>query len=568
MTKINFKPKNPKNLFSPKMKNLLIFLLISLGLNFSLKAQEIRHLAIGKPSAIIDLKTQSGIDLVKTAWKFKAAEVVKADFNAPGPKGEDKLALYPTGKKIQTNDISPKAGNKDFDDNSWEVLKPTELEQRKGNGILSFVWYRLNVTIPQKINDLEVNGSTIVFEIVLDDYSEIWVNGQLNKTFGQAEGGAISGYNTRNRVFLTHNAQAGQQFQIAILGTNGPIADLPDNYIWIRSATLDIYQEYPKNPAWQNLGSVLMIEEDLKKVINPNIKIEKLAEGFQFTEGPVWHPDGYLLFSDPNTNVIYKYDPKTKNVAIYMTKSGYAGTDIGKYGQPGSNGLAIDAEGRLIVCQHGNRRVIRHEKKGPITIVSDNYNGKRLNSPNDLVLKSDGTVYFTDPPYGLPNFFNDAQKETPHQGIYMVKNGKTVLLSSDLGGPNGLAFSPDEKYLYVGNWDIRDIHHTKTVWRYEIKADGTLTNGKVFFEMNQTEDEEAIDGIKVDNQGYLFVSAPGGIWIISPEGKYLGKIIAPERPANMAWGDDGKTLYLTAHSGLYKISTLNGGKIAHKTANP
>ena len=136
------------------------------------------------------------------------------------------------------------------------------------------------------------------------------------------------------------------------------------------------------------------------------------------------------------------------------------------------------------------------------------------------------------------------------------------MLSTDLGGPNGIAFSPDEKYLYVSNWDIRDIHNTKTLWRYEIKPDGTLANGKVFFDMNQTDDDEALDGIKVDTKGNIFSSAPGGVWIISPEGKYLGKIIGPERPANMAWGDDGKTLYLTAHTGLYKIQTLNGGKIA------
>jgi len=159
-----------------------------------------------------------------------------------------------------------------------------------------------------------------------------------------------------------------------------------------------------------------------------------------------------------------------------------------------------------------------------------------------------------------------------YSGVFMIKNarqdatggqGKVTVVSKDLGGPNGLAFSPDEKYFYVTNWDIRDIHHTKTLWRYEVNADGTLKNGKVFFDFSFTEDDEALDGMKVDKEGNLFVSAPGGVWILSPEGKLLGKIVTPERPANMAWGDeDGKTLYLTAHTSLYKIRIATGGKFS------
>jgi gluconolactonase len=229
--------------------------------------------------------------------------------------------------------------------------------------------------------------------------------------------------------------------------------------------------------------------------------------------------------------------------------------------------LAIDQEGRLVVCQHGNRQVIRHEKKGPITVLSSHYKGKKLNSPNDLVIKSDGTVYFTDPPYGLPMAYNDPKKELNVQGVYRIVDGKTELLSSEIGGPNGLAFSPDEQYLYVSNWDIRDIHNTKTITRFPVNPDGTLGKGERFFDMNQTDDDEALDGLKVDSKGFIFASAPGGIWIISPAGKYLGKIIGPERPANMAWGDDGQTLYLTAHTGLYKIRTKNGGKIASLPAS-
>lgn len=545
------------------MKRKLIFACTFL-LAWAAQAQESRELAIGQASAVVDLRTHEGIGLVGARWKYSPARFVETKFHAPGPDKNDPLPLYPTGKTIATQNLSPNAGTAGYDDSQWETIDPTTLEERRGTGLGSFAWYRLQITIPEKLGNLSVAGSTAVFEIVVDDYAEIWVNGQLSKTFGQSGGGAISGYNARNRVVLTDNAQPGQAFDIAVLGINGPLADLPSNYIWIRSCTLDFYEKYPSRADWQGLGQLVMIDEELGEAIDPGARIEKLADGFQFTEGPVWHPDGFLLFSDPNANVIYRYDPLSRNVSVYITKSGYSGIDIGEYHQPGSNGLAIDAQGRLLVCQHGNRRVIRHEKKGPITVLADKDQGKRLNSPNDLVLKSDGTLYFTDPPYGLPNAYDDRHKELPYQGVYRFKDGELALLSTDLGGPNGIAFSPDEKYLYVGNWDIRDVYHTKTVWRFRVQEDGTLANGQVFFNFNQTDEPEAIDGIKVDRKGYLFVSAPGGIWILNPEGQLLGKIIGPERPANMGWGDDGKTLYLTAHTGLYKIRTKNGGRFSWK----
>ncbi len=541
------------------MKTKILLILLLFAFSKLAVAQDIRELSFGKPFSIVNLKSSEGTKAVNGQWKFSNATIVEQTFNEPGSSKTDNLKLYPTGKSIVTHNIAPKAGAKDFDDKSWENLAPESLEDRKGTGLLSYVWYRINVTIPATLAGNSVDGSTVYFEIVMDDYAEVFVNGKLNKTFGDAGGQSISGYNSRNRIVLTNNAKAGEQYQIAILGINGPMADLPDNYIWIRSATLDFYKQKPANADWDSIGKIEKDDTALDNILLTDAKVTKLADGFSFTEGPVWHNDGFLLFSDPNQNVIYKYDPITSNVSVYITKSGYAGMDIGERKQPGSNGLAFDKEGRLLVCQHGNRRIIRHEKKGPITVLSDNWEGKKLNSPNDIVLRSDGTVYFTDPPYGLPNFYNDKTKETPDQGVYAIIDGKTILVAKDLGGPNGIAFSPDEKYLYVSNWDIRDIHKTKVIWKYEVQKDGTLKNGKEFFNMNSTPDEEALDGLKVDNQGNIFSSAPGGVWIISPQRKLLGKITAPERPANMAWGGkDGKTLYLTAHSSLYKIETLTG----------
>jgi gluconolactonase len=528
-------------------------------------AQETRQLSVDKPQAIADLKTTEGAALVNAKWFVQPAHIHDKDFNLPGPQkgGGDALLLYPTGAMIKTHTLHPQISDADFND-AFTEIKPTELESRQGTGLFSFVWYKVELTIPATIGKLNTAGTTAVFEITVDDYSEIWVNEKQMQGFGQSGNGVIAGYNTRNRVILTDNAKAGDRFSVAILGINGTIGKIPDNYIWVRNAVVDFYKDgLPVNKSWNDIGKIYTIDEKINSIITPGTKVEKVADGFSFTEGPVWHPDGYLLFSDPNTNSIYRYNPKNHNVTVYMSHSGYTGADIGEYGQPGSNGLAIDKEGRLIIDQHGNRRVIRIEKKGPVTVLSDNNEGKKLNSPNDLVLKSDGSVYFTDPPYGLPAAFNDPKKETPYSGVYMVKNGKTILLTKDLGGPNGIAFSPDEKYLYVGNWDIRDIHNTKTVWRYEVQADGTLKNGKIFFDWNLTEDDEAIDGIKVDKAGNLFVSAPGGVWIISADAKLLGKIVTPERPANMAWGDeDGKTLYMTAHSSLYKIRVNTGGKFS------
>ncbi|HTL72934.1 MAG TPA: SMP-30/gluconolactonase/LRE family protein, partial [bacterium] len=216
-------------------------------------------------------------------------------------------------------------------------------------------------------------------------------------------------------------------------------------------------------------------------------------------------------------------------------------------------------QGRLTICQHGNRRVIRMEKNGVTTVLADRFNGKRFNSPNDLVYRSDGALFFTDPPFGLPKFADDPRRELPHCGVYSVKDGKVQLVSTDFTGPNGLAFSPDEKFLYVGNWDEKH----KLINRYPANADGTLGQGALFFDMTSAPGEDAIDGIKVDKAGNVFVSGPGGLWILSPEGKHLGMLRGPEHPHNMAWGDaDRQTLYLTAQTGIYRIRLNNPGATA------
>jgi gluconolactonase len=502
----------------------------------------------GQAAASIDLATADGVQLVKGQWRYSDTKIIEVNFKSPGTDGQ------PTGEAIKTYDYTPHAGGVDFDDSNWQQLDPATLNQRRSTGRLCFNWYRITITIPDYIGNFRSAGSTAVFETSLDDYAEIWVDGELSRALGQSGGSVISGWNAANRLIIGRNVKPGQKIQLAIFGINGPLSNPPTNYIWMRFARINFYPgssvPVALTPSEVNV-EVVKADPGLDAVVPPNPKVFKLAEGFKFTEGPIWIHEGYLLFSDPNSNIIYKYEPAGDGkLSIFRDKSGYEGADIAEYGQPGSNGLTLDREGRLTIDQHGNRRVIRLEKDGEATVVADRYEGKRLNSPNDLVYKSDDTLYFTDPPFGLPKFYDDPRKELPVSGVFSVKNGNLRLVSKDLLGPNGIALSPDEKYLYVGNWDPKK----KIIMRYEVSADGSLKNGSVFFDMTNAPGEDAIDGVKVDQKGNLYVSGPGGLWILSPQGKHLGTIKPPMHPHNFAWGDeDGKTLYLCARSGLYRI---------------
>lgn len=499
----------------------------------------------GRPDATIDLRTKEGTQLVKGEWRYSDVKIIEVDSKGPGPD------LKPSGAPVKTYDYVPHAGPAYFDDSSWQVLDPTTLDARRGNGKVSFNWYRIRVTLPEKVANFSVAGSTVSFEIVIDDYAEIWVNGKLPAVLGQSGGSVVKGWNAPNKIILTHNAQPGQTFEIAVFGYNGPVSRSPENFIWVKSATLDFYRQGHGDGIQTVDTKILRMDPVLDSVVSPDAKIEKLAGGFLFTEGPVWVHDGsYLLFSDPNNNLIYRWSPED-GVSIYRTHSGYSGMDIGEYGQPGSNGLTLDAQGRLTINEHGNRRVTRLEKNGQVTVLADRYQGKRLNSPNDLVYRSDGALYFTDPPFGLPKFFDDLRKELPFSGVYCLIKGELKLVSADLDGPNGLAFSPDEKYLYVDNWDEK----SKVILRYNVQPDGTLTNKRMFFDATNEPGEDAWDGLKVDQQGNVYASGPGGLWIFSKEGKHLGTIIGPEHPHNLAWGgDDRRALYLAAQTGIYRIA--------------
>jgi gluconolactonase len=508
------------------------------------------------PDAIVDLASTPGAALVQGTWRVAPAEVLEVAHRSPGPDRR------PSGPPNRTHDLAPEAGARDFDDGAWSTIAPEALEERRGTGKLSFQWYRLALTLPERVGALDVRGSTVVFEIVVDDYAEVWVDGELPQVLGTRGGALAAGWNAPNRVVVAHDAQPGRRVQLAVLAANAPLSDPPDNFVWVRSATLDFYRPERLATAEPVALEVRRLDPALDALLGPAPRLERVAKGFTFTEGPVWVAEGkgggHLLFSDPNENVIHRFAPGLVDgaLSVYRTKSGYKGVDIALYRQPGSNGLALDAEGRLTICEHGNRRVTRLEKNGALTVLADRYQGKRLNSPNDLTYRSDGALFFTDPPFGLPEFGADPRRELDVTGVYCLKDGELRLVSSDLTGPNGIAFSPDERFLYVANWDPAK----KVVMRYEVRSDGSLANGAVFFDMGAAEGAEALDGIEVDRAGNLFVSGPGGTWVLASDGRHLGTLIGPELAANFAFGDaDGRSLYLAARTGLYRLRLAGSG---------
>jgi gluconolactonase len=520
------------------MKVFIVTILLAVGV-FAHDAPD------GAPAASLDLTTAAGVEAVKGEWRYSDTKIIETDFRAAGADGQ------PTGPAVKTYDYTPKAGVAGFDDSGWEIIPPDELQKRRGRGRLSFCWYRLNLTIPERVGDFATAGATVVFQTALDDYAEIWINGEISRFLGQKGGPVVAGWNAPNRLVVGRDVRPGDRIQLAVFGINGPLSNPPTNYIWVREARLEFYKGSAEPvalaPSEVNVETIERAP-GFARIVGPNPKLWKLAEGFKFTEGPVWTPDG-LLFSDPNANTIYKYAADGA-LTVFRRPSGYAGADVGEYGQPGSNGLALDREGRLVVDQHGNRRIVRLEKDGTETVLADRFEGRRLNSPNDLVYRSDGTLFFTDPPFGLPKFAADKRRELDFSGVYSLYRGKLRLLTKEFAGPNGIALSPDEKYLYVGNWDAKK----KTVYRYEVRADGTLENGRLFFDFTAFKGGDAIDGVKTDVEGNVYVSAPGGLQILSKEGVHLGTIETPQHVHNMAWGDaDGKTLYLAARTGLYKM---------------
>lgn len=311
----------------------------------------------------------------------------------------------------------------------------------------------------------------------------------------------------------------------------------------------------PMTPVPSGAGSIVRLSSRFSSLVPPGAVIEKVAEGFTFIEGPVWIPEqDHLLFSDVRGNAIHRYSDAAG--AAPFAAPFFDGPTEGRR-TFGPNGLTRDATGRLVIADQGRRQITRVEADGSYTALATAYDGRRLNSPNDVVYRSDGWLYFTDPPYGLEGLDDSPLKELPFNGIYRVSpSGELVLLHREQLRPNGLAFSPDETVLYVANSDAANA-----VWMaYDVGADG-LTNPRVFLDATGWPADGVPDGLKVDRAGNLFATGPGGVWVIAPNGEHLGIIQPDELPANVGFAEDGRTLYMTARTGLYRIRLSTEGRM-------
>ncbi len=322
----------------------------------------------------------------------------------------------------------------------------------------------------------------------------------------------------------------------------------------VQQATAQVKTELP------TLGTIERIEPRFDRLVPKDARVERIADGFDWSEGPVWdRANHFLLFSDVPLNTVFKWE-EGKGASVFLKPSGYTGS-VPRGGEPGSNGLLMDRQGRLVLCQHGDRRVARLESDGKFTTLASEYMGKRLNSPNDGVFKSNGDLYFTDPPYGLIKNNQDRAKELDFNGVYRLSaaDGTLTLLTRELTFPNGIAFSPDEKTLYVANSDPK-----RAIWMaFPVKGDGMLGEGRVFADTtSETSTKKGLpDGMKVDVAGNLFATGPGGVLVFAPDGTHLGTFSTGQATANCGWGGDGSVLYITAdmYIGRVRLSTKGLG---------
>jgi gluconolactonase len=329
-----------------------------------------------------------------------------------------------------------------------------------------------------------------------------------------------------------------------------PVAVTAAAAVLLAGETMVAQNNFPKPPGIERLDPAL------DQLIAPDATIEVLAGGYDWTEGPVWVKDGgYLLFSDIPPNKIHRWK-QGEGAKQYLMPSGYTGSEP-RGGEVGSNGLTLDSQGRLVLAQHGDRRIARMDApvanpQPRFTTLADRYQKARFNSPNDLVFRSNGDIYFTDPAYGLEKQWEDPKREMNYAGVFRrATDGTVTLLTRDMSRPNGIAFSPDEKHLYVAQSDSA----AAIIRVFDVKGDGTIENSRILFDATALGKSRRglPDGLKIDTAGNLFATGPGGVLVITPQGKHLGTIMTGQATSNCAFGDDGRTLYMTADDYLMRV---------------
>ena len=314
----------------------------------------------------------------------------------------------------------------------------------------------------------------------------------------------------------------------------------------------------PANPEPAVFGRIMRLDPRFDALLGIHARLQRVTGGHAWLEGPVWNSrEGYLLYTDIPHNAVFKFAPG-HGPKLFLKPSGYSGDRPFAGKEPGANGLTFDAQGRLVLAEHGDRRVTRLEANGSRTVLADRYRGKRLNSPNDVVFKSNGDLYFTDPPFGLPGTFTDPARELDFCGIYrLTRSGELTLLARDIGAPNGIAFSPDERTLYV-----TDVDPARPAWlAYDVQPDGTIANGRVLRAAGDWMRSRpgGPDGLKTDKAGNIFAAGPGGVYVFAPDGAHLGTIETGVATSNVAWGEDGSVLYITASTAVYRIKLATYG---------
>ena len=529
------------------MKTFVILVLSMLAASLAVADPET---PIGSPLATIDLATPQGVSLVKGTWRYADAKVIETDFKAAGPDKQ------PTGPAVKTYDIEPHAGGRDFDDSRWTAIDPTTLDARRGNGRLAFNWYRIRVTVPERIGGFDPTGSTAVFETSVDDYAEVWVDGELARAAGQSGGSVVKGWNAANRLVVGRNVKPGQTIQLAVFGANGPLSNPPTNYIWLRYAKLEFHpgqrEPYAVRPQEVNVD-VLRLD--------PAHRSHRAAEPEDLQARgrvPVHRRSGVgagcagrpsaLLGSEREHHLPLHRRPASSRCSGTRAGTGRRHRGIQAAGFQRAHarppGTAHDRPARQPARGAPRAGRPRDRARRPLR-------GQAAQQPERPRLQV--RRYASTSPIRRSACRSSATtrgRSCRSAASIGSRAGASTLVAKDLAGPNGIAFSPDEKFLYVGNWD----EQRKVVMRYPVRADDTIGPGEVFFDMTSATGEDAIDGIKVDVEGNLYVSGPGGLWILSPQGRHLGTVIAPKHPHNLAWGDDdGKTLYLAAQSGLYRM---------------